>query len=197
MFYYIIRAILIPFLFLLFFPKITGKENLPKEGSVIIYSNHTSFLDPILLGCVLPRRIYFMAKQELFRFPPLAYIIRALGAFPVKRGTADITAIKKALQTLKEGKVFGIFPEGTRSKSGDLKDFNHGIAAIAQKSRAITIPVIIKGNYKVFRQVRVIIGKPLDLHEYYGQKPNSELLTKMSDYMTEAIKSLASESENN
>ena len=193
MLYHIIKAILIPFLYILFFPKITGRDNLPKEGSVIIYSNHTSFLDPILLGCMLPRRIYFMAKQELFRSYPLCVLLTALGAFPVKRGKADLSAIKKAHQTLKEGKVFGIFPEGTRSKTGDLNDFNHGTAAIAHKSRAATIPVIIIGDYKLFRPVHIVIGKPINLDKYYDKKPSSEILSEISELMSERLKLLASD----
>jgi 1-acyl-sn-glycerol-3-phosphate acyltransferase len=185
--YYIIRAILLPFLYLFYRPRVSGLENIPKEGSVIIYSNHTSLLDPIVLGCMLHRRIYFMAKQELFRFPPMKALLLKLGAFPVKRGSADLSAIKKALQTLKEGKVFGIFPEGTRSRSGSLQDFNHGTAAIAHKSRAVTIPVAILNGYRLFQPVRVVIGKPLDFETYYSQRSSSELLEKMSADMSRAV----------
>ncbi|HHU48746.1 MAG: lysophospholipid acyltransferase family protein [Caldicoprobacterales bacterium] len=191
MLYFIARVILIPFIYLLFWPKVKGKENLPLEGSAIIYANHTSVLDPILLGCLLPRKIYFMAKQELFKFPPAGTVLKLLGAFPVKRGTADITAIKTALRTLREGNVFGIFPEGTRSKSGNLQNFTHGIAAIAHKSRAVAVPVKISGGYKLFHSIQVTIGKPLDFKQYYGKKSSSELLDRISEEMSEAVKSLA------
>ena len=107
MLYYIIRAILLP-LSISYFGN-QGKENLPTEGSAIIFSNHTSLFDPIVLGCLLPRKIYFMAKQELFRIKPFALFMKGLGAFPVKRGTADISAVKTALYTLRKGEVFGIF----------------------------------------------------------------------------------------
>lgn len=190
MLYYIIRAILVPFVYLLFWPKIQGKENLPTEGSAIIFSNHTSLFDPIVLGCLLPRRIYFMAKQELFRIKPFALFMKGLGAFPVKRGTADISAVKTALYTLRKGEVFGIFPEGTRSRDGNMQQFTHGTAAIALKSRAITVPVVITGGYRLFRPIQVIVGKPLDLEKYYGNKSNSELLDKVSEEMMEAVKSL-------
>ena len=133
-----------------------------------------------------------MAKQELFRFPPMRVLLRGLGAFPVKRGSADITAIKRALQTLKDGKVFGIFPEGTRNKGSGLQEFNHGTAAIAHKSHAVTIPVAIFGGYRLFRSIRVIIGKPLDFESYYGQKVSSELLEKMSSEMSDAVLQIAS-----
>ncbi|MGI6527249.1 MAG: lysophospholipid acyltransferase family protein [Caldicoprobacterales bacterium] len=191
MLYYIIRTILIPIIYLLFWPKVRGKENLPAQGSTIIYSNHTSLFDPVILACLLPRKIHFMAKKELFRFPPAGAILRRVGAFPVKRGSADMTAIKTALRTLKEGKVFGIFPEGTRSKSGNLQTFTHGVAAIAQKSKAVAIPVSITGEYKIFRPIQVTIGKPLNLEQYYNKKANSELLDQISEEMSEAVRLLA------
>ena len=190
MLYHIARVILIPIVYLLFRPKIKGKENFPIEGSTIIYSNHTSLLDPVILGCILPRKIHFMAKQELFKFPLISSLLKKLGAFPVKRGSADISAIKTALRTLREGKVFGIFPEGTRSKSGNLQNFTHGIASIAHKSKAVVVPVSISGKYKIFGSIRITIGKPLALEKYHNQKSNSELLDQMSKEMSEALKSL-------
>ncbi len=190
MLYSIIRVILIPLVYLLFWPKVKGKENIPTEGSTIVYANHISLLDPIILACVMPRRVNFMAKEELFRSPLLGKLLWAIGAFPVKRGSADISSIKTALKRLKEGKVFGIFPEGTRSKDGEMQNFTHGMAAIAQRSKATTIPVSIKGDYRVFRSLNITIGKPLDLMEYYGKKSNSELLNQMSMNMSEELRKL-------
>ena len=187
MLYCIAKIILLPFVCLFFLPRVSGIKNIPGKGSVIIYSKHTSILDPIILGCLLPRRIHFMAKQELFRFFPVRVILKALGAFPVKRGSADIAAVRIALRTLKEGKVFGIFPEGTRNKNSELREFNHGTAAIAHRSHAATIPVAISGGYRAFRPIRVIIGKPLDFTSYYGEKNSSELLKSMSDKLAEAV----------
>lgn len=191
MLYYIGRILLTPLVYLLFWPKVTGKENLPKEGSTIIFANHTSGFDPIILGCLLPRKIYFFAKQELFKFAPFGALLRLLGAIPVKRESADITAIKTALRVLRAGKVFGIFPEGTRSKSGSIQNFTHGAAAIAHKSRAVAVPVKIVGRYRPFRSIKMIIGKPLNLERYYDKKITSSMLDQMTAEMSEAIKSLA------
>jgi 1-acyl-sn-glycerol-3-phosphate acyltransferase len=104
-FYKIIRFILRPILFLLYRPKVVGLNNFPMTGGVLLYSNHISMLDPVLIGCILPRRIYFMAKVELFTNPILGTILKNLGAFPVKRGTADLSAIKNSLRVLKDGHV--------------------------------------------------------------------------------------------
>lgn len=190
MFYKFARAIIRPIIYLLFRPKIEGLENFPMDGKIILYSNHISALDPVLIGCVIPRQIFFMAKMELFRNPILAAIIRGLGAFPVKRGTADLSAIKHSQKVLKEGKVFGIFPEGTRSKTGTLQAFSHGIASIAHKSKANIIPVAIIGNYKPFKPITVRIGKPINFSEYFEKRSNTEMLEKMADKMGQALNSL-------
>lgn len=190
LFYKFARAIVRPIMFLLFRPRVEGLENFPMEGKTIVYSNHISLLDPILIGCVLPRQVFFMAKVELFKIPVLRTIIRHLGAFPVKRGSADLSAIKHSLQVLNEGKVFGIFPEGTRSKTGFLQSFSHGIASIAHKSRAKILPIAIVGQYRLFRPITVKIGKPLNFDDYFDQKSNTELLEKMADEMEQALKNL-------
>lgn len=192
MFYKFARAIVRPIMFLLFRLRVEGLENFPMEGKTIVYSNHISLLDPILIGCVLPRQVFFMAKVELFKIPLLRTIIRHLGAFPVKRGSADLSAIEHSLQVLNEGKVFGIFPEGTRSKTGFLQSFSHGIASIAHKSRAKILPIAIVGQYRLFRPITVKIGKPLNFDDYFDQKSNTELLEKMADEMEQALKSLLS-----
>ena len=188
MFYKIAKAIIKPLIYLLYRPRITGMNNLPVKGKTIIYSNHTSLLDPIILGCVLPRKIHFMAKEELFKIPLISLLVRNLGAFPVKRGTADISAVKNALKVLKNGKVFGIFPEGTRNKTGNIREFSHGIASIAIKSKAPVIPIIIKNGYSLFKRIDITIGTSVDLEKYYGERANTELLVNVSSEMEEALR---------
>lgn len=101
-----------------------------------------------------------MAKQELFNNKLIGPIIKSWGAFPVKRGKSDISAIKTALKTLSEGKIFGIFPEGTRGEEHTIKKFEPGIVMIAIKSKAPVVPVVIKNRYKLFSTVNIVIGKP-------------------------------------
>lgn len=187
MFYKFVRLILIPIVYILFLPRTIGKSNIQETGSVIIYSNHTSLLDPIILACVLPRQINFMAKEELFQNRFLASFFKNLGAFPVKRSTADISAVKNALRVLRQDDVFGIFPEGTRNNSGDIKDFARGIASIAHRSKATTIPIAIKGGYRLFKPIKVVIGKPVDFGNYILEKSNSDILDKMSDKMVKDL----------
>lgn len=190
MLYSIAKAIIKPIIYLLYRPQIEGYENFPQQGKTIVFSNHFSLMDPILIGCILPRQVFFMAKVELFKFPIFSWLLKKLGAFPVRRGTADLSAIKNSLKVLKEEKVFGIFPEGTRNKSGKIRTFSHGVAAIAHKSKAQTVPIAIIGDYKIFKPIKVKIGKPLDFNKYYERKSSTQLLEEMTLEMEEALKSL-------
>jgi 1-acyl-sn-glycerol-3-phosphate acyltransferase len=162
-FYFFARSLLNKFLKLKGF-KIEGIENVPLEGPVIIACNHVSYWDPILVGCALPRQIFFMAKEELFQKPVLGFAIKKLGAFPVKRKQGDVSAIRKSLEILKGNKVLGIFPEGTRSKSGTIQEAMAGIALIMEKSKAPILPIKVYGAKGLLRQKRgnigVVIGKP-------------------------------------
>lgn len=190
MLYKIIRGIIRPIVFLLYRPKVEGLENFPESGKTIVYSNHISVLDPVIIGCILPRKIHFMAKIELFKNPLFSFILKKLGAFPVKRGTADISAIKNSLQVLREGKVFGIFPEGTRNRQGGVHHFSHGIASIAHRSKAKIIPIAIKGQYKLFRPINIRIGEALNVDNYFSQKSSTELLDSMARDMENSLKNL-------
>lgn len=149
--------------------RIKGLENFPAKGPVIIACNHISLWDPIIVGCTLPRQVFFMAKGELFTKPMLGKLLEGLGAFPVKRGQGDISAIRKSLVVLKEGKLLGIFPEGTRSQSGDIQEAMAGIVLIMEKSSAPILPIKIYGSRGLLRQKRgnlgIIIGEPIYAHK--------------------------------
>ena len=174
-FYLILQKIAI-FLFKLFFDfKVFGEENIP-EGGVIIASNHVSYLDPVILGAsVYRRRIFYMAKEELFKIPILRNLIKYLGAFPVKRGSPDIKALKKALEILKENKILLIFPEGTRGDGKKLLPPKKGLGLLVSKSKVPVIPAYIFGTEKVLpkgakflklNKIRVYFGKPIkDIQE--------------------------------
>lgn len=159
---------------------ITGMEYFPEKGPVIVYSNHKSMWDPVIIGCILKRPVYFMAKEELFKIPVFGFLLKHIHAFPVKRGTPDRNAIKRGVQVLAENRVLGIFPEGTRSKTGELLEPEPGIAMIYAKSgNAAMVPVAIKGNYRWFSRIEVVIGKPIKM-EIVGEKINSRKLKEIS-----------------
>lgn len=151
MIYRIVRAILKAVLTPLFRFEAKGLEEVPPEGPAVIASNHKSWLDPVAIGIVLKRPVSFMAKAELFRYPIFGWLIRNLYAFPVKRGEADISALKNALRILKEGRVLGIFVEGTRIKAEGIGELRKGIYAISKSSGAPVIACAIKGTRPLFR----------------------------------------------
>jgi len=126
--------------------KVEGAGKMPSEGGVIIASTHTATLDPVILGCAFPRPLTFMAKEELFRFPPFAALIRTLGAFPVRRGEPDRRALRKAISLLRQGRCLVIFPEGTRNPNWQLRPPKLGVALLAAWARVPVLPVAIFGS---------------------------------------------------
>lgn len=155
--------------------KITGREHLPKNGPFIVIANHISMWEVFFIGrLIFPLRTVFMAKSELHDMNKLFnWVLKCVGSFPVKRGTADIGAIKRALSVLKDGDVFAIFPEGTRNMKldGSLLKFNNGAGYIALMSGAPVIPVLFAdtAGFKLFRKVNITVGPPVDLSGLIGK----------------------------
>lgn len=144
--------------------KFINNNSIPHEGAYIIASNHMSFSDPVLLGLGQRRRLFFMAKQELFKNKFSGGLIRALGAFPVERGAGDGKAIKTGEDLIKEGNVMTIFIEGGRTKTGEFMRPRSGCALVAQQMQVPVIPacITITGNPKHRFAKRVIhFGDPL------------------------------------
>ena len=134
-----------------------------------------------------------MGKAELFEIPLFGSLIRMLHAFPVKRNTADRAAIRKALSVLAEGGALGIFPEGTRSRDGNLLPPEPGVALLAMKSKAPVIPVGINGCYSPFGKLRLRVGKPLILEESREKKARSRQLEEAAAEVMKEIGKLLSD----
>lgn len=180
-FYGFARGVVKCFFRLIFRIKIEGIENIPKDGTFVICSNHKSLLDPPLLGSCLPIRMRFMAKEELFKNKLFGALITALGAFPVRRGTGDIGALRVAMNIVSGGENLAVFPEGGRSPEGHLRKGKSGAVLIAAKSKVNILPIGISGNYKLFSKVTVRVGAPIELGEYFDSKVNSEGLQEITD----------------
>ncbi|QHS22601.1 1-acyl-sn-glycerol-3-phosphate acyltransferase [Virgibacillus sp. MSP4-1] len=156
--------------------KVTGKENIPSEGPVIICSNHISNLDPPVVGMTSPRTIHFMAKGELFNNKWLGGLLRRLNAFPVRRGMKDRQALREGLNILKDNHTLGLFPEGTRSKTGEVQRGLAGAGFFALRSDAVIIPCAIIGEYKPTRQLKVVYGEPVPMDQLRSEKASAQVV---------------------
>lgn len=163
-------------------------DRFPKDGAVVLACNHVSLADPPLVGTASPRKVNIMAKQELF-VPVLGTIYRILGAFPVKRGGADLTAIKHGIEVLKNEGCLMIFPEGTRSRTGKLGPAQPGALMMASKARAVIVPTCIVGTdfkreHRWWPKVVVSFAEPIYFPEVTVSK---DVLQGMSDEMMARI----------
>lgn len=191
MFYSFVRGLAKVILHLLYRFELTGKENIPKGTRAVLAPNHIHWLDPVVVACmVTAREISFMGKQELFRIPVLSWILKKLTVIPVRRGEADVTAIKSALRTLKSEGILGIFPEGTRVKEGEEKAPQGGAAVLALKANAPILPISIAGTYKFRSTIKVHIGKPMNLQEYKNTKITRETTEMIGNEIMKQIKDL-------
>ncbi|HBZ09421.1 MAG TPA: 1-acyl-sn-glycerol-3-phosphate acyltransferase [Bacillus bacterium] len=187
-FYHFARSVVKTIIRPLYRIEVIGLENFPESGGVLLCTNHISNLDPPVVGITCPRPVSFMAKEELFRVPVLKTILPNVKAFPVKRGMSDRGALRKGLSLLKEGEVLGLFPEGTRSKTGKIGKGLAGAGFFALRSDAKIVPCAIIGPYKPFRRLRVVYGKPINFTEIKEEKISVEDATQM---IMDEIKKLA------
>jgi len=164
------KLFVFPIYKLVFKGHLIGRENIPQKNSFIMVSNHGSLLDPPLLGHALGRNISFMAKAELFKIPLLGFIIKACGAYPVKRGIVDKNTIRTACKILSNNNSIGIFIDGTRQKNGRVNRPKQGAALLAFKNQKLLLPVAIVNSHRLvrfkfcipfFSKIVIKVGKPV------------------------------------
>jgi glycerol-3-phosphate dehydrogenase (NAD(P)+) len=177
--YWLARAVLQPFFTVYFRMQRIGREHIPTSGPLIIASNHRSFMDPFVIGMMLRRPTYFVAKTELFRNPVIAWLLSSLGAFPVERGHGDRDAMITARAILERGDVVVIFPEGTRTRPGALGTPKRGVGRLALETGAPVVPVALIGTEAIRRgwrirphRVRIRAGRPLRFPQVDEPSPN-------------------------
>lgn len=161
--------------------KVYGLKNVPRAGGVLVVTNHQSLLDPFLLGVQHGRGMSYMAKSELFRNKAFAWLIRSLGAFPVKQGAGDVGAIRETVSRLQEGRMLNIFPEGSRTETGEIGPMLPGAALVIRRAGpgVRIIPAAIDGSYEAWPKgqkywhrhpVRVVYGPAVDVAGLKGEQ---------------------------
>ena len=147
-----------------------GIENLPESGALLLI-NHQSFLDPLMVGMPLRRPVSYIARENLFRIPILGYLIRNTYVMPISRESAGTESIRESVRRLEHGFLVGIFPEGTRSQDGQLRDMKPGFVALVRRASVPVIPVGVAGAFEAFprgawfprpSKIRIVYGRPLD-----------------------------------
>ena len=202
--YWVFKALLSPLFYGCWTVRVTGRENVPKKGPVILAPNHTSFCDSFFLPLVVMRRVTFVAKAEYFDSWKTAWFFRAAGQIPMRRegGSASERALAAARDVLSTGGVLGIYPEGTRSPDGRLHRGHTGVARLALQCRAPVIPVGIVGTTDVqpvgskfmrpFKKVTIRFGEPLDLAALGAETARDPLvLRRIADELMFEIRELS------
>lgn len=182
--YWISRAIVEPFCLVYFRMQRIGREHIPREGGVIIAANHRSFLDPFVIGTLVRRPVYFVAKKELFYRRVPAWFLSSLGAFPVDRGNADRDAMDTARRIIERGDIVVIFPEGTRTRPGALGPPKRGVGRLALETGAPIVPVAVYGTEAVRKGWRI---RPHKVRLRCGRALQFERVAEPSPQMARAV----------
>lgn len=189
MLYATLRPLVAGVMRLLFRLSAQGMEHVPVSGPVLLIANHSSFLDPPLVGSMTPRPVSFLAKRELFEIPLFGWLIRHVNARPVRREGADPAALRTALRILREGRVLLVFPEGTRGEEGVLRPAKRGAAMLAVLSGAPVVPVYVSGSGRAWPRgrrlprpatIRVTFGEPIRFERAAGtgRKDDYEVVSR-------------------
>lgn len=174
-------------------PKVVGKENLPKDTAAIICPNHVHALDSAVIIAMNKRKINVLAKEELFKNRFLRFIADLFGIYPVKPDKKSMESIKISLKLLKKNELLMIFPEGTRNGMAKGVKPKDGSVKLAIKANTPIIPVGVQGNFKLFRKVKINIGKPIYYSKYKEEINNKEVLDKLTEDLMKTIVKLRDE----
>ncbi len=187
--------------------EVRGQHHVPGRGGCLIACNHVSFLDPVVLGVACPRPLRFMARADLYRHRWLAAYFRSVRVMPLRRGEADLSAVRAGLAVLARGEALGIFPEGTRQLSGALSRAKRGIAVLAVHARVPIIPALLHGTFQALppkasrlhpSKIRVAFGPPIPYTTAFESSPSQPPRAdhqRLADVVTTQWQRLAGELE--
>ena len=184
--YKVLRSVVTLFVKICFRVKYIGVENIPSESGYIFCSNHISAFDPFFIACNNKTEFHFIAKEELVKIPVLGWLLKKINVIPVKRGTGDLGAMKKGIEVLSSGNSLIIFPEGTRSKTGEMGEAKNGMALLVKKTGCGIVPCAVIGKAGFLRKTKMVFGKPVKPGFFEGEKD----LNVITSYVMESIKKL-------
>lgn len=161
--------------------RICGKENVPNQGAFILVCNHQSFLDPVFAGIPLKRHLHFLARDTLFANRFFGWLIASVNTIPVKRGQADLSAIKAVIDRLKSGDGVCLFPEGTRTEDGKIAPFKPGFGLLCRRAEAAVVPVMIDGAFECWPRHKKIFSPGAEITIRYGRAITPEQVRNMSN----------------
>ncbi|HLE47504.1 MAG TPA: lysophospholipid acyltransferase family protein [Candidatus Thermoplasmatota archaeon] len=200
MFYTLSWYLSVPVLRTLFRTRFEGRGHVPKKGPAILASNHLSFLDHLILGVSIPRQIFFISKDQHFNYPVRRFLFSHWGVIPLKRGEGDQEAFAKSADVIKQGNLFCIYPEGTRSTDGKLHKGHTGVARLAAITKAPVIPVAMWGTFEAMPKGASVpklvpcgarFGAPLDFSAYHGKEGDRDAMRQVTDMIMSAIQRLS------
>jgi 1-acyl-sn-glycerol-3-phosphate acyltransferase len=178
----------------------SGREHIPGEGAAILASNHLSFLDHFVKPAIIDRPVSFISKAEHFEAPLKAWLFEQWGVIPIERGKGDEEALDRAVGVLEDGKLFCVYPEGTRSLDGRLHKGHTGVARLALGVGVPVVPVGVEGTYEAmpkgqklprFPDVEVAFGEPLTFEDRHGQQDDYDTCREVTDEIMEAIQAVS------
>lgn len=176
-----------------------GLENIPREGSFLLVSNHQSFLDPIFCGSVPKRHFCFMARDTLFENWFFGPLIRSVYAIPVKREQGDLAAMRKVIEVLKQGDGVCLFPEGTRTEDGKILPFKSGLGLLCRRGNAAIVPVVIDGAFECWPRTQKLFKAGMPVRVHYGKAISANEAKEMGDeklasYLTQTLREMQNKS---
>jgi 1-acyl-sn-glycerol-3-phosphate acyltransferase len=186
------------FCILFFRFRVYGRENIPADGPFLLVSNHQSFLDPVFCGVALKRHLHYLARDSLFENPFFRLLIFSLNAIPVKRGRADLSAMKAVIARLRQGHAVCLFPEATRTPDGRIASFKGGVGLLSKRGGAPIVPVVVDGAYECWPRNKKIFSVGGRITVCYGKPVTAERIDKTDDkelakLLTETLRRMQSD----